>query len=323
MKLTIGMATFQDYNGIFFTLQALKLYQDLEDVELLVIDNAGDDITADACRKAGATYIVANERSSSSMPRDRIFQEARGDAVCCIDSHVLLVPGAVKRLKEFYDANSETQDLFQGPLLWDDHQNCYTHLNPVWKSHMWGVWATDPRGKGDEQFEIPMQGLGLFTCRKKAWLGFNPKFRGFGGEEGYIHQKFRMAGRTCWCLPWLKWVHRFNPPSMPIPYPLKIEDRIYNYLVGFSELGLPLRPVYEHFMGTVPAPLIARIASEALGKNISVSFAEIAPGSQNGSFEDRPARAIDRNSSARQAVTRMDPSSPLPPPCRKMIPPQR
>ena len=41
VALTIGMATYNDYNGVYFTLQALRLYQDLRDTELLVIDNYG------------------------------------------------------------------------------------------------------------------------------------------------------------------------------------------------------------------------------------------------------------------------------------------
>ena len=42
-KLTIGMATYDDYDGVFFSLQALRLYQlegiAEEDVEFIVIDN--------------------------------------------------------------------------------------------------------------------------------------------------------------------------------------------------------------------------------------------------------------------------------------------
>ena len=37
--LTIGMATYKDFDGVFFTIQALRMYQDLTDTELLVIDN--------------------------------------------------------------------------------------------------------------------------------------------------------------------------------------------------------------------------------------------------------------------------------------------
>jgi hypothetical protein len=71
----------------------------------------------------------------------------------------------------------------------------------------------------DPPFEIPAQGLGLFTCRKDAWLGFNPAFRGFGGEEGYIHTKYRQAGHRCLNLPFLGWMHRFGRVGGPT-YPL-------------------------------------------------------------------------------------------------------
>jgi hypothetical protein len=79
---------------------------------------------------------------------------------------------------------------------------------------MYGQWETDERGKDPDQapFTVPMRGLGLFACRRDAWLGFNPRFRGFSSEEGYIHGKFRQARRCTLCLPFLRWVHRFNRP---------------------------------------------------------------------------------------------------------------
>jgi hypothetical protein len=116
-----------------------------------------------------------------------------------------------------------------------------------------------------------MQGLGLFTCRKDAWLGFNPRFRGFGGEEFYIHEKFRNAGRTCWCLPWLRWLHRFGRPR-GVSYPLSVEDRIWNYVVGWTELGLPLDSIFDHFLETVPAGIVAEVASAALGRKVRIQI---------------------------------------------------
>ncbi len=113
---------------------------------------------------------------------------------------------------------------------------------------MYGVWATDERGKDpdSEPFEIPMQGLGLFACRRDAWLGFNPRFSGFGGEEGYIHEKYRQAGQRTLCLPFLRWLHRFSRPG-GVVYPNTLQDRIRNYCIGFDELGLDTEPVAAHF----------------------------------------------------------------------------
>ena len=93
---------------------------------------------------------------------------------------------------------------------------------------MWGIWATDPRGVDPEgePFEIPMQGMGVFSCRKEAWLGFNPAFRGFGGEEGYIHEKFRQArsAAACACPGCAGGIASAGPSG--VPYRLTVEDKL-------------------------------------------------------------------------------------------------
>src|SRR5262249_33041738 len=109
---------------------------------------------------------------------------------------------------------------------------------------------------------------------KEAWLGFNPRFRGFGGEEFYIHEKFRQAGRQCWCLPWLRWLHRFGRPG-GVPYPNTLEDRLWDYLVGWDELGLPLAGIYEHFLESMTGGAVARVATEALGRPVRVTVEEV------------------------------------------------
>jgi hypothetical protein len=146
---------------------------------------------------------------------------------------------------------------------------------------MWGIWATDPRGLDPEgkAFEIPMQGMGLFSCRRDAWPGFNPAFRGFGWEEGYIHEKIRRAGGNTLCLPWLRWVHRFGRPA-GVPYPLYIEDKLRNYLIGFIELAWDPAPALEHFAADLSPEKIARVQAEAEAIGIS---APAAP--QKGALE--------------------------------------
>ena len=267
VALTIGMATYNDFNGVYFTLQALRLYQDLRDTELLVVDNYGCPNTKRLVEGwvHGARYVLATEVRGTAAPRDLVFREARGEAVLCCDSHVLFAPGAIKRLKEYYRAHPDCPDLLQGPLVYDDLETISTHFEPVWRAEMWGIWATDPRGQDPEgePFEIPMQGLGAFSCRKGAWPGFNPMFRGFGGEEGYIHEKFRQAGGRCLCLPWLRWTHRFGRPA-GIEYPLTVEEKLRNYLIGHAELGLDLSPVLAHFSEILPEDHVVAVAAEVL-----------------------------------------------------------
>jgi glycosyltransferase involved in cell wall biosynthesis len=265
--LTIGMPTYNDYNGVYFTLQSLRLYQDLRDTELLVVDNYGCPATKELVEGwvHGARYVLATEVRGTAAAKERVFREAQGEAVLCCDSHVLFAPGAIGRLKEYYRGHPECPDLLQGPLVYDDLQTISTHFEPVWRGEMWGIWQTDPRGHDPEgePFEIPMQGMGAFSCTKGSWPGFNPMFRGFGWEEGYIHEKIRRAGGRCLCLPWFRWTHRFGRPA-GIGYPLTVEEKLRNYLIGHAELGLDLTPVLEHFSEILPEDHVAAVASEAL-----------------------------------------------------------
>jgi len=96
-------------------------------------------------------------------------------------------------------------------------------------------------------FEIFSQGLGLFFVKKDQWLGFNKHAVGFGGEEGYIHEKYRKNGRHAICLPFLKWMHRFHRPD-GVKYPLTMHNKVRNYILEFTELEKPLDEIRRHFV---------------------------------------------------------------------------
>lgn len=268
-KLTIGMATYDDYDGVYFSLQAMRLYHPeiLDQTEFVVIDNHPDGACAQALKALEGSipnyrYVPENTRTGTAV-KNAIFTEAAGDFVLCMDCHVFVVPGAVKRLLDYVDRNVETSDLLQGPLLYDDLSKIATHFRPEWGGGMYGRWddnglAADPDA---EPFDIPMQGMGLFACRRAAWPGFNLAFRGFGGEEGYIHEKFRKAGGRTLCLPFLRWVHRFGRP-LGVPYRNRFEDRMWNYMVGHRELALPTDEVRAHFRELLGAETAERIFAE-------------------------------------------------------------
>ncbi len=209
MKLTIGMATYDDYDGVYFTVQAVRLYHPevTEETEILVVDNNPDGPCGDSLRKLadwipGDRYLL-NRDARGKASRDRVFREAQAPYVMCMDSHVLPVPGAFKQLIDYFDTHPDCHDLLQGALVYDDLKSVSTHFEPVWSSGMYGVWKTDERGKDPdhEPFEIPMQGLGLFACRKDAWLGFNPRFPGGGGRKGIFTRNLdRRVGAPYVCL---------------------------------------------------------------------------------------------------------------------------
>ena len=303
-ELTVGMATYDDFNGVYFTVQALRLYHDMQDVELLVIDNYGCDDTRRFVEGwSGGRYLLRKDVQGTAAPRDLVFREAAGDVVLCCDSHVLLFPGVIERLKQFYRDDPVCDDLLQGPMVYDDARLMSTHLDPVWRDEFWGTWGTDERGLAPDgaPFEIPMQGLGFFACRKSAWLGFNPRFRGFGGEEGYIHEKFRQAGRRTLCVPGLRWMHRFGRPS-GVPYRLTLEDKFRNYLIGHAELGLDLAQPIAHFSPRLPEASIVAVAVEALWGSVPdespSEFSEPIPGSGEPLSEPGDSPSESRESAA-------------------------
>lgn len=264
-ELTIGMATYNDYEGVYFTIQALRMYQDMDNVEILVIDNYGCEATRKFVEEwAKGRYVLYKDVEGSAAAKDRVFAEAKGNAVLCIDCHVLLYPGFIKTLKEFYRQNPDSKDLIQGPLLYDDLKSISTHFDDThWGSLMWGKWAYDERGENVDNapFEIPMHGLGMFSSLKKSWLGFNPAFRGFGGEEGYLHEKYRQNDGKCLCIPALRWGHRFNY-GKPVEYNINLDDRLRNYVIGFQELNLDLSPCIEHFSKFTSIENIKRVIQE-------------------------------------------------------------
>lgn len=322
-KLTIAMAEYMDHSGTYFSCQALRLYQDMEDCEILVLDNAPGSADGEATKgyiqnastkQLPIRYVPFEENTGTTQTRQRLFDLAEGEAVLVMDCHVMLAPNAIHHLKNYYANSSEEErkNLVTGPLIMDSLNFIQTHFECEWRDEMWGTWATawrDPNGvlvvgrpnnakiqiheqklelkrlntdgpwtpteipwaghqehlrqagfvvagwgEDKEPFEVPAQGLGIFSAVKEHWLGFNPDFRSFGGEECYIHEKYRQAGRKTMCLPFLKWNHRFGRPGGP-KYPITREGKMRNYILGFTELGLDLEPIRKHFveeMGTPP-----------------------------------------------------------------------
>ena len=141
---------------------------------------------------------------------------------------------------------------------------------------MYGTWGTNVDAyKQGEPFEIPMQGMGLLAFEKINWPGINTNFKGFGGEEGYIAEKFRRNGGKNLCLPFLKWNHRFNRPN-GVKYRLALEDRVWNYFVGWLELTKNpddemIISIKEHFKKRIKESIINNIFEEAKKVTLNIT----------------------------------------------------
>ncbi|HED12749.1 MAG TPA: glycosyltransferase [Gammaproteobacteria bacterium] len=253
-RLTIGMASYDDYDGVYFTIQSIRLFHPevVDQVEFLILDNNPKGHAAKSLRDLASDipnvrYLPFSGFTGTAV-REQLFHYADSQWMLCLDSHIMLAPRAIYRLLEYIDGLDDCKDLLQGPLLNNQLSRLYTHFKQQWQNGMYGVWATDKRGLDENAvpFQISMQGLGLFACQKQAWPGLHPGFRGFGGEEGYLHEKFRRVGGRTLCLPFLRWIHRFGRPR-EVPYKNTWEDRLRNYLLGHKELAWDTEPVRRHF----------------------------------------------------------------------------
>lgn len=258
------MATYEDYDGVFFTIQALRLYHPLV-TEIIIIDNTPNSNHGEHCKKLSEQdekikYIPYTKKISSFI-KEEVFKHASNEIVVVCDCHVLFPLDSFDALKDFYDNHHQPYDFIQGPLLYDNLKNISTHFNKEWGSHMYGRW--DNMNIEKSYAEIPAQGMGVFSCKKNEWLGFNDKFKGFGGEEYYIHDKYRSKGGRCICVKDFKWNHRFGRPN-GVPFPNNYEERFANYIIGRLELNLPYDDVIEQFNGVLKKETIDSIIEQII-----------------------------------------------------------
>lgn len=259
--LTIAMACYRSFNSVYFTALALRAMHGW-DFDLLAIDNAPESCgrTKAIIANCGGTYVHRPDLSGTSRPRNACFDYAKTPWVMVVDDHVILDQGAVAAAITYAERHPNSRDIISGPILGDDGRWTASHWASGYPHNMWGTWAgmsefSHRWGNINEQgwsrgaaraavdrmepFEIPAMGLGLWMMRKEAWPGFNPHFRGFGGEEGYIHNKVRAVGGKAICHPRIRWHHKFRSGGGPdeVSYPLNLESHVRNLLLAGRELG--------------------------------------------------------------------------------------
>jgi glycosyltransferase involved in cell wall biosynthesis/predicted O-methyltransferase YrrM len=326
MMFTIGMAVRDDFDGVYFTVQSLRMHCNLDNLidEIIVVDNNpksryGKRIRS-FCSNAGdkVRYVPYDAVQGTAAPRNAVFDEAKSEYVVCMDSHCLLPMHSLTSLADYikakpYDAKRQ---ILSGPLVYDSLDGaCETHFQNAWRAGMWGYWGRawicpmsgrlvapgTEKVDGEHKtvwrtvdmkhevvqgieidhfnptqflfdngyrmpfdaFEIPGMGLGVFAAYRENWQRFNSAFRGFGGEEMYIHEKYRRAGGKAICIPGFQWLHRFNDATF-LTYRSDRYDTVRNHIIGHRELGMDVDLVRRAFVdGTsFPASLFDRLISD-------------------------------------------------------------
>lgn len=314
--LSLCIPVFDDFSRVHMMIQAIRLMHAdaLPDMELVVVDNnpeskdgvqlkafldacnpsedsfrwvdsedgKADGSFADARRWAfghGIIYDAYKAIAGTAPAKNRVIEIARGDAVLVMDAHIIPFPGTLRRLIDFYRENPTTLDLYQGPYALDSMLSGMGSLRAGWGGTMNGKWQKDARYHDTEAepFEVWGQGMGFFTCRREAWLGFNPRFRGFGGEEGYIHEKFRQAGRKCWSLPWFRMWHSFGMRDDQRTNPMDQESTLWNNIVGHLEVGWSLEDMKRQYLSGDKATASPGVSEAFWDKTLAAVLADTEP----------------------------------------------
>jgi len=238
MKLTISMATYDDFDGVYFTIQAIRMYHKLDNVEFLVLDNNPTGPHSAALKHfllsvPNAKYIEVTNRKSSWVKYDA-FLHATGDVILGLDCHLLLVPGFFDALLSYFQNDQNKLNMLTGPLVYNDLKSKAPSLTPCWGKHDFGMWSSMPKEPVLEPFEIEAQGMGCFSFHKDGWKPIPTTFNGFGAEEWFMAEHTRKGGGKVICHPNMGWMHRFGRPSRT--FPLTLEDKIKNYYIGWLDI---------------------------------------------------------------------------------------
>jgi hypothetical protein len=272
MKLTVSMSTYDDYDGVFFTIQSLRMHHNLPaNTEFIVIDNnpeGGHSKTLNGFLKAVPNCKVFEERErKSSFVKYDAFKHATGDVILGLDCHVLLQAGFIDNLLQWWSQNTGNPSLLTGPLVYNDLVSLSSHMAEEWRGSDFGTWATNTEAlKRGEPFQVPMQGMGCFSFWRTEAPHPNPGFRCFGAEEWYMAERTRRNGGKVICHPGMGWMHRFEWP--PRSFPMSLDDKIVNYYRGWLELYGTLehqriRQMTEHWLKTLPQAKLDELIKKA------------------------------------------------------------
>jgi hypothetical protein len=235
--LTVGMGTWNDYSGVFMTVESLRRHNGFTG-PIVVIDSYGCEQTEKYCSDEGVEYHRRLDLRGTSRPRDHVFAVASTEYVMCVDSHVMMF-GLSDLLSYLPSMGS---DLYFGALLLGDR--VCTHWTPEWMGLQYGVYSAYP---SSEPVRIPLMGLAAFVSRRDSWLGFHPLFQGFGVEESYVAALYHSRGRNLVSLPFWRYVHRFTLSGGAGGYHSTVVQMYKNYLIGQHSLGRPTEHIRTQF----------------------------------------------------------------------------
>lgn len=123
-KISIITPSFNQGQFIEETILSI-LNQDYSNIEYIIIDGGSNDNTVDIIKKYSEriTYWVSEKDSGQSEAINKGFMKATGDIVCWINSDDILMPGAVKKVMQYFSEHPDIKFINGYVLLIDKNSN--------------------------------------------------------------------------------------------------------------------------------------------------------------------------------------------------------
>lgn len=187
MTLSVVIPAHNEEQYLGTCLRSIRRALPPRPIQIIVVDNASADRTAEVARHEGATAVIAEPRKGTNLARQRGLLEARGDLVAFLDADDVLPPGWFAAVEAAFLAHPEIVAA-SGPTLYFDlprgKQLCVHWWNDLARV---AQWVTGAQVMG-----------GNCVVRRKEFLrvgGFDTS-RTFYGDDVSTARRLREAGKV-------------------------------------------------------------------------------------------------------------------------------
>lgn len=163
------------------------------DIEVIVVDNASTDATAQVAECFKDVRVVREPRKGLAQARQSGFAAATGDLIANVDADTMLPPGWVETVFTDFTDNSNLVALSGPPIFYDVPERVNSWVKVFNAAGLFTHWLNS------RVFHVSavLQG-GNFVVRRSALEkigGFNPEFS-FYGEDADIAKRLHKIGEV-------------------------------------------------------------------------------------------------------------------------------
>lgn len=117
--ISLVICAYNEENYIGACLDYARINSGRNLLEIIVIDNASTDRTAEIAQTRKGVRVVREEKKGLTRARQRGFEEAKGDIIAYIDADTLMMPNWTDTVRDEFKKNTDLAVL-SGPYIYYD-----------------------------------------------------------------------------------------------------------------------------------------------------------------------------------------------------------